>query len=304
MSVPDYQSFMLPLLEFAADGCSHSMREAFDALAEIVGLSERDRAELLPSGTQQTYKNRIAWARTYLTKAGLLESPKRGTFQITSRGREELASHPQDISTQYLMKYDEFRHFRSRSATGDGSGSSRGGSGTTSTTPEESIENAIEELNSQLGNELLQAVMQVTPGFFEQIVIQLLVRMGYGGTLKEAGQVVGRSGDGGIDGIIKEDRLGLEVIYVQAKRWENPISRPEIQKFVGALQGRRARKGIFITTSRYTEEAREYVRMIENRVVLIDGDELARLMIEHNVGTTSIREYRVKRIDSDYFLEE
>jgi restriction system protein len=234
----------------------------------------------------------------------LLESPKRGTFQITSRGREELTSHPQDISTQYLMKYHEFRQFRSRSATGDGSGSRRGDSETTSTTPEESIENAIEELNSQLGNELLQAVMQVTPGFFEQIVIQLLVRMGYGGTLKEAGQVVGRSGDGGIDGIIKEDRLGLEVIYVQAKRWENPVSRPEIQKFVGALQGRRARKGIFITTSRYTEEAREYVRMIENRVVLIDGDELARLMIEHNVGTTSIREYRVKRIDSDYFLEE
>jgi restriction system protein len=289
---------MLPLLNLASDRQTHSLREAYEKIADAFDLSDEDREELLPSGTQQTYKNRIGWARTYLKKAGLLRSPKRGHFEITDRGIDELKTDPNEMSTSYLNKYDEFRDFRTRNSEASNETPTVTA---TSSTPQEAIENSIEELNSQLAQELLDALLGSSPGFFEQVVVELLVNMGYGGSRKEAGQVVGRSGDEGIDGIIKEDRLGLEAVYVQAKRWENPVSRPEIQKFVGALQGQRARKGIFITTSRYTAEARDYVNPIENRVVLIDGEELARLMIEHDVGTTSVNVYRVRRIDSDYF---
>lgn len=291
---------MLPLLKLASDRQTHSLREAYEKIADEFDLSDEDREELLPSGTQQTYKNRIGWARTYLKKAGLLRSPKRGHFEITDRGIDELKTDPSEMSTAYLNKYDEFRDFRTRNSEASNETPTVTA---TSSTPQEAIENSIEELNSQLAQELLDALLGSSPGFFEQVVVELLVNMGYGGSRKEAGQVVGRSGDEGIDGIIKEDRLGLEAIYVQAKRWENPVSRPEIQKFVGALQGQRARKGIFITTSRYTAEARDYVNRIENRVVLIDGEELARLMIEHDVGTTNVNVYRVRRIDSDYFEE-
>lgn len=300
MPIPDYQSFMLPLLKLASDRQTHSLREAYEKIADEFDLSDEDREELLPSGTQQTYKNRIGWARTYLKKAGLLRSPKRGHFEITDRGIDELKTDPSEMSTAYLNKYDEFRGFRTRNSEASNETPTVTA---TSSTPQEAIENSIEELNSQLAQELLDALLGSSPGFFEQVVVELLVNMGYGGSRKEAGQVVGRSGDEGIDGIIKEDRLGLEAIYVQAKRWENPVSRPEMQKFVGALQGQRARKGIFITTSRYTAEARDYVNRIENRVVLIDGEELARLMIEHDVGTTNVNVYRVRRIDSDYFEE-
>jgi len=303
MAVPDYQSFMLPLLKLSSDGEIHAMKDTYQTVADMFKLTEQDRAELLPSGTQQTYKNRIAWARTYLTKAGLLESPKRGAFRITDRGRSELATNLKEISTDYLMKFDEFRSFRTP-VVNHASGSQSSIQTLSSSTPEETIESAIEDLTTQLANELLQALLEASPSFFEQIVIELLVRMGYGGSQREAAEVVGRSGDGGIDGIIKEDRLGLEVIYVQAKRWENTVSRPEIQKFVGALQGKRARKGIFITTSKYSSEARQYVNNIENRVVLIDGEQMTRLMIEHGIGTTTFREYKVKRLDSDYFVEE
>ena len=236
---------MLPLLKLAADRQPQSMRDAYEALAREFGLSGEEMQMLLPSGTQQMYKNRIGWARTYLSKAGLLHSPRRGFFQITERGAQELSGDPESISTSQLNKFDEFREFRTRSV--DASGDAPAASD--SSTPQEAIENAIEEINAQLTRELLDALLASSPGFFEQVVVALLVKMGYGGSRKEAGQVVGRSGDGGIDGIIKEDRLGLEAIYVQAKRWENPVSRPEIQKFVGALQGQRARKGIFITTS-------------------------------------------------------
>ena len=291
---------MLPLLKLASDRQTHSLREAYEKIADEFDLSDEDREELLPSGTQQTYKNRIGWARTYLKKAGLLRSPKRGHFEITDRGIDELKTDPSEMSTAYLNKYDEFRGFRTRNSEASNETPTVTA---TSSTPQEAIENSIEELNSQLAQELLDALLGSSPGFFEQVVVELLVNMGYGGSRKEAGQVVGRSGDEGIDGIIKEDRLGLEAIYVQAKRWENPVSRPEMQKFVGALQGQRARKGIFITTSRYTAEARDYVNRIENRVVLIDGEELARLMIEHDVGTTNVNVYRVRRIDSDYFEE-
>ncbi|HUX12551.1 MAG TPA: winged helix-turn-helix domain-containing protein [Spirochaetia bacterium] len=267
MAIPDYQTFMLPLLTLTADGETHSTKEVYQTLATRFGLTEEERSELLPSGTQQTYKNRIGWARSYMTKAGLLESPGRGLFQITERGKAELASNPGEITTDYLMKFEEFRQFRARPIN-HSSTLPAGAGASAPTTPEETIENAIDELTSQLANEVLQSLLEVSPSFFEQIVVELLVRMGYGGSQREAAQVVGRSGDGGIDGIIKEDRLGLEVIYIQAKRWESTVSRPEIQKFVGALQGKRARKGIFVS-----------VKTIPPTVSVGEGSTSARLAV-------------------------
>ncbi len=303
MAIPDYQSFMVPLLRLASDNAEHAIRDAYSALAGEMGLTKDDRAELLPSGRQETYKNRIGWARTYLTKAGLLEHTKRGHFKITERGLKELQDSSDQLSTTYLKKFDEFVEFQTPNRQDEGPVDPELVTNRGSETPEESIERAISELNLQLSTEILDALRQSSPSFFEHVVVELLVAMGYGGSRKEAGQVVGKSGDGGIDGIIKEDRLGLDAIYVQAKRWENVVGRPEIQKFVGALQGQRAQKGIFITTSWYSQEAIDYAEQVQNKVVLIDGKSLAQHMIQHGIGTTTIGTYSVKRLDSDYFFE-
>ena len=303
MPIPDYQSFMKPLLELAGDREEHSLKEAYTALADRFGLTEDERNQLLPSGRQETYKNRIGWARTYLSKAGLLENTRRGYFRITERGLEELSEHGGEISAGYLKKFEEFVEFQTPNKEGRVEQDSAAHEAT-SQTPEEAIEQALSELNDQLASEVLAALKQATPSFFERVVVDLLVAMGYGGSRKEAGQVVGKSGDEGIDGIIKEDRLGLDAIYIQAKRWEGVVGRPEIQKFVGALQGQRAQKGIFITTSHFTSEAVDYAAQVQNTVVLMDGAELARLMIEHGIGTSTVGTYAVKRLDSDYFLEE
>lgn len=307
-AIPDYQAFMRPLLALASDGAEHSLKEAHGRLADEFGLSAEARSELLPSGRQERYKNRIGWARTYLTKAGLLETTRRGHFRITDRGQAELRDHGDEISTPYLKKYDEFREFQAPSSAGSGNaaaGGDRHQANTASTgTPEEAIEQAIGELHAQLADELLVALQQTSPTYFEHIVIDLLVAMGYGGSRREAAEVVGKSGDEGIDGIIKEDRLGLDAIYIQAKRWQGAVGRTEIQKFVGALQGQRARKGIFMTTSRFSREARDYASQIENTVILLDGGDIADLMIEHGIGTSTVGTYVVKRLDLDYFLEE
>jgi restriction system protein len=295
---------MVPLLELAKDKKEHAIKDTYKELADRLGLSDEDRSELLPSGRQETYKNRVGWARTYLSKAGLLENTKRGYFRITERGIDELEHHSNEISTTYLRKYDEFVEFQTTSRETEKPPNGKTGKKEISETPEEAIENALSELNDQLASELLSSLHAVTPSFFERIVVQLLVAMGYGGSIKEAGTVVGKSGDGGIDGIIKEDRLGLDAMYVQAKRWDSVVGRPEIQKFVGALQGQRAQKGIFITTSDYTREAVDYAGQVQNKVVLINGRQLAQLMIEHGIGTTTIGAYAVKRLDSDYFAEE
>ena len=304
MPVPDYQSFMVPLLELAEDKEEHTIKDAYRELSDTLGLSDQDRSELLPSGRQETYKNRIGWARTYLSKAGLLENTKRGCFRITDRGIDELEHHSDKISTAYLRKYDEFVEFQTVSHETEKLPDLKTSEKEGSETPEEAIENALAELNDQLASELLTSLHGVSPSYFERIVVQLLVAMGYGGSIKEAGTVIGKSGDAGIDGIIKEDRLGLDAIYIQAKRWDSSVGRPEIQKFVGALQGRRAQKGIFITTSDYTREAVDYAGQVQNKVVLINGRHLAQLMIEHGIGTTTIGTYDVKRLDSDYFAEE
>jgi restriction system protein len=305
MAIPDYQSFMKPLLEFASDRCEHSTQEAYDELAKTVGLSDEEKEQLLPSGRQQTYKNRIGWARTYLTKAGLLSNTRRGHFEITDRGMDELRDHGDEISAGYLKKYEEFVEFQTPNSGAEDDDSVKvPAAEAAAQTPEETIDRAVAELDAQLSDEILDALRQSSPSFFERVVVDLLVSMGYGGSRKEAAQVVGQAGDEGIDGIIKEDRLGLDAIYIQAKRWEAAVGRPEIQKFVGALQGKRAQKGIFITTSRFSSDAREYALQVQNTVILINGAELARLMIEHNVGTSTVGTYFIKRLDSDYFLEE
>jgi restriction system protein len=301
--IPDYQSCMLPFLAFLGDGIEHPLAEAEDAVAKHFDLSAEDRAILLPSGQQGVFRNRVGWARTYLKKAGLLEAPKRATFRITDRGRAVLASKPDQIDAKFLRQFPEFQDFVKPSASNAATSGAHTADETPSTTPEETMEAAYQGLRDELGDELLARILSCSPAFFEQLVVELLVKMGYGGSRKDAGQRIGASGDGGIDGIIKEDRLGLDTIYLQAKRWQGSVGRPEIQKFVGALQGQRARKGVFITTSSYSAEAVQYAVNIDTKVVLIDGKTLAGLMIDFNVGVAQAAQYVLKRIDSDYFEE-
>lgn len=293
---------MLPLLSFAGDQQEHSLRETIDTLGDEFSLNESERHELLPSGRQATFDNRVGWARTYLKKAGLVESTRHGYYQITDRGIKVLTDKPDAINAKFLKQFPEFREFQNDSRKTDSTDASdQEGS---KQTPEEVLEQAVQQLNNNLAIELVQTIKESSPAFFETLVIDLLVAMGYGGTRKDAGQTIGRSGDGGIDGIIKEDRLGLDVIYVQAKRWENSVARPEIQKFAGALQGMRAKKGVFITTSSFSSGARDYVSRIDSKIILIDGHQLAAFMIEHDVGVSPAASYIVKRIDIDYFADE
>ena len=301
--IPDYQTVMLPLLRLASDEQEHSSRGAIEKLADQFKLSEQERKELLPSGRQATFDNRVGWARTYMKKAGLLESKRRGYFKITSRGLEALQKDPQTINVKYLEQYPEFVEFRTKRTVADKPTFSKEMQEEDTQTPEEAIETAYQAIRNNLASDLIQQIMECSPSFFERMVVDLLVKMGYGGTRKDAGQAVGQSGDEGIDGIINEDRLGLDVIYIQAKRWEGSVGRPEIQKFVGALQGQRAKKGIFITTSSFSKQAVDYTSMIESNVVRIDGETLAKLMIDNNVGVSSIAAYEIGRVDSDYFNE-
>jgi restriction system protein len=303
VSIPDYQSCMLPLLEFASDGQEHSMAEAADKLAGPFKLTEAERSELLPSGTQFVISNRIGWARTYLKKAGLLSDPRRSHFLITDRGRELLATKPKSVGVKDLKRYPEFNEFQRKSNKKEEAEGQEEEQSSYST-PEEALEYGYQKLTENLADELRERIMACQPSFFERLVVELLVKMGYGGSLKEAAKVVGKSGDGGIDGIIKEDKLGLDAIYVQAKRWEGVVGRPEIQKFAGALLGQKAKKGIFITTSGFSREAIDYVNGIDAKIVLIDGDKLTKFMIEHDLGINTIQVYEIKRVDSDYFEGE
>ncbi|RIL06812.1 MAG: restriction endonuclease [Proteobacteria bacterium] len=301
MPIPDYQAVMLPLLRFVADEKEHSIGEVVDAVSREFALTEAERQQLVPSGQSTVIRNRAGWARTYLKKAGLIESTRRGFFRITERGRSVLAANPRKIDVAFLEQFPEFIAFRE--LRHDRTERAPDAATSTDETPEEALEGAYQRLRADLEAELLDQVKAASPAFFERLVVELLVRMGYGGTLRDAGQAIGRSGDGGIDGIIKEDRLGLDAIYIQAKKWESTVGRPEIQKFAGALQGHRARKGVFITTAAYSADALDYVSRIESKIVLIDGATLARLMIDHDVGVAPVRSYEVKRIDSDYFEE-
>jgi restriction system protein len=286
MAIPDYQTCMLPLLKVTADKKEHSLREAVDILAEQFSLSEDELKQLLPSGQTSVFVNRVGWARSYMKQAGLISPTRRGFFEITERGLDVLANKPKEIDVKFFYEKDETVSQNNNEKT-----------------PAEALESAYENLKAELIDELLQQIKSSPPRLFEKIVVELIVKMGYGGSRKDAGRAIGRSGDEGIDGIINEDRLGLDIIYIQAKRWENTVSRPEIQKFAGALQGQRARKGIFITTSSFSKEAIEYVSRIDNKIVLIDGEQLAQFMFENNVGFSTVANYEAKKIDTDYFMD-
>jgi restriction system protein len=303
MAVPDFQTLMLPIMEFAADGQEHSLREAREYLAKRLGVTEEEREELLPSGRQAVFDNRVAWAKTYLQQAGLLNSIRRGYFRITERGRQVLAEKPERIGIKLLDRFPEFVEFH-RSASRQEKSVEELVESQEKITPEEMLESAHQQIRNDLAGDLLKRIKAAPPAFFERLVVELLVKMGYGGSRREAGKAIGKSGDEGIDGIINEDRLGLDTIYIQAKRWEGTVGRPEIQRFVGALQGKRARKGVFLTTGYFSAEAHDYVSRIDTKVVLIDGQELTGLMIDFGLGVTTTATYEIKRVDSDYFGEE
>lgn len=309
MAVPDFQKVMLPLLEISQDWHDHSISQVIDLLASKFNLTENDRKELLPSGSQARFDNRVRWARLYLSKAGLLENIARGKFRVTELGLKVLKEKPADINIKFLKQFSQFLDFQNLSKQDvkqdevknideDKKYDELG------QTPEEILEANYQIVRRDLAQELLERIKNSTPRFFENLVVDLLFAMGYGGSRKDAGQAVGQSGDDGIDGIIKEDRLGLDVVYIQAKRWEATVGRPIVQAFAGSLEGQRAKKGVLITTSQFSHEAKEYVNRIEKKIVLIDGERLTQLMLEYGVGVTEKVSYSVKKIDLDYFAEE
>ncbi len=298
MPIPDFQTIMLPLLRHVSDGKEYTNSGITDALAQHFRLTPEEQRALLPSGRQKVFANRVAWAKADLKMAGLIQSPKRGVSVITKRGLEVLTQNPERVDRKYLKQFPEYLE---KIAPGKKIEETVTNDVNAERTPQEILDAAYQTLRDELSAELLDQIKSGSPSAFEQLVIDLLLAMGYGGTLQDAGQSLGRAGDEGLDGIIKEDRLGLDVIYVQAKKWENPVSRPEIQKFAGALQGRRAKKGVFITTSSFSRGARDYAASIDSRIVLIDGREMAELMIDHGVGVTTSSVYEVKRMAYDYF---
>ena len=302
MAIPEFKSFILPVLKFAGDGGDHSLNEVRAHLTQVFQMNEQDLAEPLPSGVQTRFSNRVQWARTYLVKAGLLDPTGRGRFRITERGKQVLHDPPDVIDKAYLSRFSEFAQFSAitpsasdqETPEGDGHG----------LTPQELLDSIYQDLRQALVDELLTQLKKASPKFFEQVVVDVLVKMGYGGSRADAGRAVGQSGDEGIDGIIKEDRLGLDVVLLQAKRWDNPVGRPHVQNFVGSLAGQRATKGVFITTSQFTQDATDYVKSISPKVVLIDGRTLAQFMIDFEVGVAEQVVYKIRRIDTDYFEDE
>lgn len=292
---------MLPLLAHVADGNEYTIAGCRDLLADEFNLTEEERKQRLPSGAANRFYNRLAWAKTYLERAGLIEKVRRGVFKISPVGIEVLTSEPDRIDITFLHKFPSFAEFRKKGTSNGSHTEQPGASIESDATPEEALDNAYQRLRDELAAEILAQIRQSHPSFFEQLVVDLMLKMGYGGPGDDAGNVTSYGGDGGIDGIINEDALGLDVIYLQAKRWENTVGRPEIQKFVGALHGNRAKKGVFLTTSNFSVDAIDYVRSIDPKVVLIDGIKLAQLMIEYDVGVSTSQVYAIKKIDSDYF---
>jgi len=296
---------MLPLLQHTADGEIYTARGLKETLADHFGLTVEERAQMLPSRQQTTFHNRVAWAKTYLQRSGLLENIRRGHFTITDRGREVLNSSVDRIDIGFLRQFPEFNEFRSGSTSESAAPSSHedeseGGD----QTPEEALETAYNRIRDDLVAELLNQIKAMSPTFFEKLVLDLMLKMGYGGASDDSASLTQGGSDEGIDGVINEDQLGLDIVYLQAKRWENQVGRPEIQRFVGALHGKRARKGVFMTTSTFSSAAIEYVQTIEPKVILIDGRRLGQLMVDFNAGVSTSQTYAVKRIDTDYFTED
>jgi len=308
MSVPDFQSLMLPELRALGEG-EVTSAELRDRVAKAAGLTEDDLAEMLPSGRQSTFVNRTSWANLFMQRAGLVDKVRRGVYRLSDEGKKVLANPPARVDLRYLAKYPSFVEWRQASAEGraveDAESSPAGQATIVAVTPEEQMERSHESLTAALQTDLLDRVRELSPAFFESLIIDLLTAMGYGGGRAEMGRAVGKSGDGGIDGIIKEDALGLDIVYMQAKRYaaENSVGRQDIQGFAGSLDGVRATKGIFFTTSTFTKGALEYVEKIAKRIILIDGQALAKLMIRHNVGVRTTTTYEIKKADENYFSE-
>ena len=310
--IPDFQTIMLPLLETFADKQEHKKPALVESISNKFQLTQEERLAMLPSEKDYIIWNRVGWAMVYLKKAGLLETPKRGSYSITEQGLKILNSKPQRIDIRFLKNIPKFKQWKEdyrkdwlekRSSENNSTANIQQEEIEINQTPEELLESAFSQLKEELAIELIDKIKNCSPKFFEWLVVDLLIKMGYGGSRKEAGRVIGKSNDGGIDGIINEDKLGLDTIYIQAKKWEGSVGRPEIQKFVGALAGQGAKKGIFITTSSFTREARDYQPKNDTKIVLIDGQDLANLMIEHNIGVSTKINYEIKRMDTDYFDE-
>lgn len=308
MAVPDFQSFLLPLLKQSGDGQEHSRRDLQRQIAKDMDLSDEDRQEKLPGGANK-YENRLAWATVYLVRANCLERVHRGIVRITPRGQQVLAENPQRVSVKILRQFPEFRAFHQGAGVASDPAATETVPSTRveqedTQTPEEALEESYRKVQNVLANDVLDAVKRLSPEAFEQLVVKLLVAMGYGGSIDDAGRAVGKSGDEGIDGIIKEDKLGLDSVYIQAKKWEGVVGRPVVQSFAGSLEGHRARKGVMLTTSGFSQDAKDYVQKIERKIVLIDGKQLVQLMIEHNVGVTVTKSYTLKKVDQDFFEAE
>lgn len=305
MSIPDFQSVMRPVLEAVQDGAAIPLSALRECIADVFQLTEDERKARLPSGHQTVINNRVGWSRTYLNKAGLLTIPSKGMLQITDRGRQALANGPARITVAWLKQFPEFADFHAaKPQATEAQDVLAGAADNDETTPDEQLADAHQALMQSLAEDLLAQVRAASPSFFEQLVIDLMLAMGYGGSRKDAGKATQATNDDGIDGIINEDKLGLDVIYLQAKRWRNTVHRPEIDKFIGALTRQRARKGVFITTSDFSVGARDAALGLDIKVVLIDGVELARLMVENNLGVSVKEVYEVKQLDSDYFAGE
>jgi restriction system protein len=310
MPIPDYQTLMLPVLKVAADGQEHRISDVIKQLAHDFSLTEDEQNQLLPSGKQSAFANRVHWARTYLVQAKLLEATRRGHFRITDGGLRTLADRPTRVDNEYLLKFPEFIQFRERGRPERESEGAIVGDvhsvPLASETPDELLRSTIRQIETALRKELLDRILAAPPAFFEGLIVGLLLAMGYGGSRAEAGQIVGRSGDGGIDGVIDQDALGLERVYVQAKRYgtENPVSEPEIRAFSGSLGAAKANKGVFVTTSYFTQPAQSFAERHPFKIVLIDGKRLATLMIRHNVGVRIDETLYLKKIDEDFFTEE
>ena len=304
MAIPKYDEMYRVFLDCLADMQPHGSKEVRDVIAARLSVSEAERQELLPSGRQTIFDNRVGWTRTYLKKAGLLTSLSRGVYQLTQQGKQVLDSNPDVIDNSFLEQFESFQQFMHTEPTPVkhvGIDSQNG------QTPQDTFDLAYQQINHALADDLLSEIMKQTPAFFEKLVVQLLENMGYGGSVENAGLVIGQTGDEGIDGIIREDKLGFSLIYIQAKRWDRTtsIGRPEIQKFVGALAGQGANKGLFVTTAQFTKEAREYAKKQHTtKVVLVDGESLAKLMIEYDLGVSTQAMYQIKRLDSDFFSED
>lgn len=303
MAIPDYQTLMLPLLEWLSDGKAHTTRQTYDHLIQLFNLTPDEANQLLPNGNQAIIENRIGWAKTYLKKAGLIDNSKRGIWQISELGLKFLQNKPTRLTNEELMHIPEFVSFKHSSSATPTLIKQIDIESESMPTPTELMDSSYQEIRSTLVTDLLSTIKTCSPAFFERLVLDVMLALGYGGSRRDAGEATRIAKDGGIDGIIREDKLGLDMIYLQAKKWEGTVGRPEIQKFAGALQGVKARKGVFITTSNFSNEAIDYVTHLESKIILINGSQLAELMIDHNVGVSTKQTYEVKQIDSDYFEE-